>query len=290
MSRLPRIRVCLREKFPAHWSEMLAISRAIAAPARACIQAGLLCVAGAVSSLVVVGEEPASTAAIKDAEQAKLRERIREMVVGLKDVPLPAIIEALTGHRVLPWPRDSRQTLETVAHRIETMIEEREIEAARMNEAGNRVENVVIDAMRNLGIRAQRPKTESGQSRSAGYPDIEAEIDGLPCYIEVKTFSAATVDSTQRSFYLSPSTDFKVTRDAVHLLVAVELTPGAKGAYRAETVRWLDLSGLDCDLKYEFNASNRDLYRRESGLVILELQNEKPPGPAVDAPPDAAAP
>lgn len=265
---------------------MLAISRAIAAP-RACVLAGLLCMVGAVFSPVVVAKDDASPVAVTDAEQARLRERIREMVVGMKDVPLPAIIEALTGHRVLPWPRDSRETLQSVAHQIEAMIEEREIEAARMNEAGNRVENVVIDAMRSLGIRAQRPRTESGQARSTGYPDIEADIDGLPCYIEVKTFSAATVDSTQRSFYLSPSTDFKVTRDAVHLLVAVELTPGAKGAYRAETVRWLDLSGLNCDLKYEFNASNRDLYRLESGLVILELQNETPPGPVLDAPADS---
>jgi len=202
--------------------------------------------------------------------QAETRQRIRDMVTGMKDVPLPVVIEALTDHRVLPWKGEARETLVAVADRIERMIEAAEIEAARMNEAGNKVENVVIDAMRSLGIEVGRPKAGSGRARAAGYPDVEAVIGGTAFYIEVKSFSAATIDSTQRSFYLSPSTDFKVTHDAIHLLVAIELVPGSKGAYRAQSVRWLDLSGLRCDLKYEFNASNRDLYRRESGLVIVE--------------------
>ena len=59
---------------------------------------------------------------------------------------------------------------------------------------------------------------------------------------------------------------------------------------RIEGVRWLDLSGLRCDLKYEFNASNRDLYGRASGLVVAEVQPEHaalpaPPPDAADAPP-----
>ena len=221
-------------------------------------------------------------------DQAETRQRIRAMVTGVKDVPLPVIIEALTDHHIVPWRGEARERLVAVADRIERLIEAAEIEAARMNEAGNKVENVVIEAMRDLGIEAGRPKAESGRARAAGYPDLEAVIDGTAFYIEVKTFSAATIDSTQRSFYLSPSTDFKVTRDAIHLLVAIELVPGTKGAYRAQSVRWLDLSGLRCDLKYEFNASNRDLYRRESGLVIVESARD--PAAPVGSSPAPAAP
>jgi hypothetical protein len=211
------------------------------------------------------------------AADGQLRQRIRDMTDGLRDVPLPVIIDALTGHRVVPWKGESRERLLAVAKRIEDLIAAGEIEASRVNEAGNKVENVVIEAMKSLGIQAARPRSESGRARSTGYPDLEAEIDGTGFYIEVKTFSAATIDSSQRSFYLSPSTDFKVTRDAIHLLVAVELLPTSRGSYRAQSVRWLDLSGLRCDLKYEFSASNRDLYRRESGLVVVELPVETVP-------------
>jgi len=210
----------------------------------------------------------------RDATQEALRERIRDMRDGVKDVPLPVIIEALAGHRVLPWQGQSREQLVALAARIRQRIGETGIEAARMNEAGNMVEAVVLDVLHESGVKVARPKTASGRTRVVGYPDLEATVGGTEFYIEVKTFSAATIDSTQRSFYLSPSTDFKITRDAVHLLVAIELATGAGGRYHAQNVRWLDLSGLRCDLKYEFNASNRDLYRRESGLVIAELPKE----------------
>lgn len=233
-----------------------------------------------VPARVATADAPRAESAVSDPAALRTRERIRDMVAGMKDVPLPVIIEALTEHRVVPWQGESRDVLKTLAERIERLIEKREIEAARMNEAGNRVENVVLEAMHNMQIQAGRPRAESGRARSAGYPDLEATIGGTAFYIEVKTFSAATVDSTQRSFYLSPSTDFKVTHDAIHLLVAIELTPTARGTYRAQTVRWLDLSGLRCDLKYEFNASNRDLYGRQSGLVIVEHTPADPGVPA----------
>lgn len=213
-------------------------------------------------------EAPGSAATAADVE---LRDRIRGMVHGIEDVPLPVIIEALSGHRVIPWRGESRALLESTAGRIPRLIEEARIETARMNEAGNRVEDIVIHALREFGATIARPRAASGRVRSSGYPDLEAVIEGRACYIEVKTFSAATIDSSQRSFYLSPSTDFKVTHDALHLLVAVELSPGPSGAYQARSVRWLDLSGLRCDLKYEFNASNRDLYRGSSELVILDV-------------------
>lgn len=233
---------------------------------------GLLGVAVSLFAGVARADAPraAAPSVIVDPGEERLRERIRDMVGGMKDVPLPVIIEALGNHRVLPWKGEGREVLNGIAQSIAVMIARGGIEAARMNEAGNQVQNVVIEAMRDRGLDVRRAKGESGRSRSAGYPDLEVEIEGTAFYVEVKTFSAATIDSTQRSFYLSPSTDFKVTRDAIHLLVAVELSPGAKGNYLARSVRWLDLSGLRCDLKYEFNASNRDLYRRESGLVVIE--------------------
>ena len=246
----------VHDAFRLSWSMAVLVALLGAAPARA--------------------DAPRGAPTATDPAEARTRERIRDMVAGMKDVPLPVIVEALTGHRVVAWQGESREMLQALAARVQALIETHGIEAARMNEAGNRVENVVLEAMNSLGVKATRPKTASGRTQAAGYPDIQADFDGTACYVEVKTFSAATVDSTQRSFYLSPSTDFKITQDAIHLLVAVELVPTAAGVYRARSVRWLDLAGLRCDLKYEFNASNRDLYGRPSGLVILEVASPEP--------------
>jgi hypothetical protein len=209
-----------------------------------------------------------------------LRERIRGMREGVRDVPLPLIIEEVSGHRVVPWAGEERMALEALAGAVLKSINAEGIEAIRINEAGNAVESHVLVAAREQGFAARRPVAASGRTRAAGYPDLEAVRDERAFYVEVKVFSPATKDSAQRSFYLSPSTDCKVTRDAHHLLIAVELGLESSGRYRASRVRWLDLSRLRCDLKYEFNASNADLYAPGAGLVILETAAHRlPPEP-----------
>jgi hypothetical protein len=208
------------------------------------------------------------------AEQAEageaLRERIRAMREGVRDVPLPVVIEALAGHRVVPWAGEERPALEAAADAVLDSVNRGGIETARINEAGNAVESHVLSALRQQGFVAGRAVAASGRARAAGYPDLEASREGHAFYVEVKVYSAATEDSTQRSFYLSPSADFKVVRDAHHLLIGVELAPRADGRHGARSVRWLDLARLRCDLKYEFNAANRGLYAPEAGLIIFE--------------------
>ena len=76
--------------------------------------------------------------------------------------------------------------------------------------------------------------------------------------------------SSQRTFYVSPSQDFKVTRDAYHLLLAFSTEEVEEGLYSLTGFKLLDLYGIECNLKLEFNASNKDLYSEESGLVIEE--------------------
>jgi hypothetical protein len=205
-----------------------------------------------------------------DDPHAAIRQRIRDMVTGVRDVPLPIVIEALSGRSVVPWDGEQREALERAAAAVLKEINRGGITSGRINEAGNVAEKHVLAALRAEGFSTDRPVAPSGRVRTAGYPDLLATLGDDHFYVEVKIFSASTEDSTQRSFYLSPSADFKVTRDAHHLLIAIELVPVAKGLYRTKTVRWLDLSRLHCDLKYEFNASNRDMYRPEAGLVVIE--------------------
>jgi len=201
--------------------------------------------------------------------EAELRQRVRDLVHGMENVPLPLIIDALTGREVLPWAGEDSARLASVATDVLARINAEEIEAGRVNEAGNIVERYVLAALTENGFKAGRPAGPSGRARAAGYPDLEAIHEGRNYYVEVKSFSPSTISSTQRTFYLSPSTDFKVTRDAFHLLIAVELFEVRPDHYRAQSVRWLDLSRLHCDLKHEFNASNRDLYDPAQDLEIM---------------------
>jgi hypothetical protein len=117
-------------------------------------------------------------------------------------------------------------------------------------------------ALIEAGLEARVPITTADRAQAAGYPDIEI-TGAVPCYLELKTYNAATVNTTQRSFYYSPSETPKVTRDAVHLLLAYELETtehDGQPAFRPRHWKLLTLQDLEVDLKFEFNQSNRGLY------------------------------
>lgn len=203
-------------------------------------------------------------------EREDLLDQIREWQTVPETLPLEAVVEALSGCRVLDWEGEGIEGLQEVAAAVLARTAQLPLTASRPNEIGNQLESLVATALADEGWQVDRPSGPSGKRRSAGYPDLEASCDGRSFYIEIKAFSPGTRDSTQRSFYLSPSPDFKVTRDAFHLLVACEIVPVEAGSWKVGSVRWLDLRDLEVGLKHEFNASNRDLYGETGGLVIME--------------------
>ena len=78
--------------------------------------------------------------------------------------------------------------------------------------------------------------------------------------------------TTMRSFYLSPSEDFKVTMDARHLLLAFgmlrkPINDSRDSFYTANSFKLVDLSSLKCDVKYEFNSDNQRLYQDNAILA-----------------------
>jgi hypothetical protein len=89
-------------------------------------------------------------------------------------------------------------------------------------------------------------------------------------YLEIKTYSPKTENSSQRTFYISPSEDFKVSRDGYHLLLAFSTEEIEEGVYSLSGFKLLDLFSLECQLKLEFNASNKDLYNSDAGLIVVE--------------------
>ena len=108
------------------------------------------------------------------SDEVLVRERIRGMVEGVRDVPLPVVIKALSGHTVVPWREQQRDALERIARAVRDSINRGGITSARINEAGNVVENHVSAALVAHGFTAHRPVAPSGRARAAGYPDLEA--------------------------------------------------------------------------------------------------------------------
>ncbi len=209
---------------------------------------------------------------------------IIQMLKPLKGLPLGIVIEGLSGYKAIPYNSRSskdRKVLETLKKCAINVMEEVNIKGIlrpRPNEVGNDIEPFVKDALNSLGYKADTPVTINGKKKSTGYPDIKfVDEFGRVNYLECKTFNINNIHTTQRSFYLSPSGDFKVTKDAHHFGISfeiyVEKSIGNKHLYKINSKinSWkiLDLSKLELDVKYEFNADNKRLYDKK--LILAEM-------------------
>lgn len=214
-----------------------------------------------------------------DKYTKQLEEVIKQMLKPIKNIPLNLVIESISGFTILPFnskdPQDQSilNTLIKVASLAGTKINEQGILRPRPNEVGNDIEPFVRDALNSFGYKADIPVTLGGKKKSMGYPDIEF-IDefGTLNYLECKTHNAQNLSTTQRSFYLSPSEDFKVTQNAHHLVISYEIfvegRSGKNHIYKCKSWKLLSIENLLVDVKYEFNSDNRRLYSEE--LVLAE--------------------
>jgi hypothetical protein len=218
---------------------------------------------------------PASHPATGAETNAALASALSDLAKPSRHLLFSEVILATTGHRILPLDTNNAaqaalcQKLRRAAALAGESIRLQGISAARPNEAGSQLEPFVRAALNQVGLTARVPVTPEGRAQVAGYPDLE--ITGpLPCYLELKTYNATTANTTQRSFYYSPSASPKVTCDALHLLLAYELEKSDRGGQAVFVpVRWklVSLHDLEVDLKFEFNQSNRGLYSRPEALL-----------------------
>jgi hypothetical protein len=207
----------------------------------------------------------------------QLEEVISKFLEPLKGIPFPIAIKALTGFEVLsfdPAQDENRQLLSKLTQAAQVAGRtafQQGIFTARPNEAGNRIEPFVVDALRDAGLKADKPVSKSGKKKAAGYPDIQiADEAGSTIYLDCKTYNTRTKGQTFRTFYFSPSKDPKITRDAFHLLMSFELDVGEREGKRAFVpISWqiYTLHKLLIQVKHEFNASNKDLYKKEALLA-----------------------
>ena len=202
---------------------------------------------------------------------------LAELTKPAKKIPFKEVILATTQHRVLnfdtniPAHRALFDKISAAANSALTNARAAGLFSARANEAGNHMESFVKAALKEVGLTARTPVTTEGDAQTVGYPDVEI-LGALPCYLELKTYSASTVNTTQRSFYYSPSAKPKVTHDALHLLLAYELERTEReGRTTFLPTHWklVTLENLEVDLKFEFNQSNRGLYGKDAARSLL---------------------
>ena len=208
----------------------------------------------------------------------RLENVIKQMLTPMKDIPLSLVIEAISGYKILPFdPTDSND--KTVLDNLKACnlagkkVNVKGISRTRANEVGNDIEPFVKDAVRSVGYRADAPKTKSGGKKAAGYPDIEfVDEFGRTNYLECKTYNIENVTTTQRTFYLSPSEDFKITQDAHHLVVSFEIYVASRqereNIYKCRSWKIVSVETLPVDVKYEFNSDNARLYAKD--LILAE--------------------
>lgn len=206
-----------------------------------------------------------------------LEETISKFMAPLRDIPFPIVIKAISGFSIVPFNKDDKSDKVLLEKLVKAMRKATKIAnqtgifTDRPNEVGNHIEPFVRDALNELDMKATIPLTKSGKHKSAGYPDIEIlDTDRRVTYLECKTYNPKSEDSSFRAFYLQPSEDFKITSDARHLLVGFEIkveTRDGKKAYIP--IHWMlyTLDKLKVQVKYEFNASNKEIYQNAALLA-----------------------
>ena len=121
------------------------------------------------------------------------------------------------------------------------------------------------------------PRTSAGEEQRSGYPDLRLVLeDQSVVFLDPKLFARGSKTSTLRTFYYEPkSTTGKVHDDARHFLVGVQHNGGEAGKIRLEEWDLVDVSKIKVQLKAEFQASNKDMYREEA--IVLRSPPAKSP-------------
>ena len=204
---------------------------------------------------------------------------IAQMLKPLKGLSLSVVIEGLSGYKVMPFDNYNEKDKELlknlcrVAKETAKEINKNGIVRTRPNEVGNDIEPLVKQSLNNNRYKAETPCTKSGKKKSTGYPDIVfTDKYNQINYLECKTFNINNINTTQRSFYLSPSSDFKVTKTAHHFGICFEIfvfkNKVNKRVYKCKSWKILDLSKLKVDVKYEFNSDNNRMYNKK--IILRE--------------------
>ena len=195
---------------------------------------------------------------------------VKKMITPLKDLSFGMIIKIISDCRVLPFSKYPKliNLLKKVFKQTTLEINRKGIKSTRPNEVGNKIEPFVKKSLNQFNLQADTPANKNGKRISTGYPDIIFQHKKSFYYLECKTYNLKNKETTQRSFYFSPSNNFKITKDAPHLMVSFEVEKRGK-YYFVNYWKLFSLEKMRVDLKHEFNQSNKKMYADDSCLDLI---------------------
>jgi hypothetical protein len=218
---------------------------------------------------------------------AELEETIRKFLKPLRDVPFTVAMRAVSGHSVIPFNKKDSKDQRLLKDLVEAAriaagnANAAGIVSARANEVGNKMEPYVTKALNQVGLNARKPQTAEGKAKATGYPDIlVTDKSDRPNYLDCKTYNEKNYQTTQRSFYFSPAPkpgDFKVRHDARHFVFSFKIERGKRNDRNVFIpVEWkiFTIENLIGQIKHEFNASNRQMYRSEALLAEGPIEDD----------------
>ncbi len=209
----------------------------------------------------------------------KLENVIKQMLQPLKNIPFNLVMEAMTGKKVISFDftrSDHRDVLEFLKQSVLKTgkdINKTGILRQRSNEVGNDIEPYIRNSLNLLELNADIPTGPSKRKKVTGYPDIIFWYKDNPYYLECKTYNIENIETTQRSFYFSPSDEFKIIYDAPHFIISFEIYVAGekenKHIYKCKHYKILSIESLSLDVKYEFNSNNKRMYSGKDGTIVL---------------------
>ena len=220
---------------------------------------------------------------MKDEYTLKLENVIEQMLQPLKNIPLSLVVSVISKYKVIPF--NPNNTKDKKVLNMEKQVADiggkefnkKHITSNRVNEIGNHIEKFVKDALNKCNYKADVPMTKNGKKKATGYPDIQFKDEfNRINYLECKTYNINNIGTTQRSFYLSPSENFKITCNAHHFVLSYEIfvfkNKNGRNIYKCKSWKILSIENLEVDVKYEFNSDNKRLYSKNLLLAEGEIK------------------
>ena len=198
---------------------------------------------------------------------------VKRIIEAFRDVPFPIIVEMATDTQVEPFDmsRDEDKVLVKELSKLADMVmftfNTNPINKRRINEVSNFLERQIPLIFNQNRGHFRIIKTIKYLGR-VGYPDGKiVDVYDRVIYLEIKATQRPDVGSP-RDFYFTPleETKRKITASGKHCLLGFIIS-GQPGNFRTIGWKLVDLSKIRVNLKPEFNADNRELYRRETILA-----------------------
>ncbi len=204
--------------------------------------------------------------------------------LGTRSFLFSQVVESSSGKKVLPFNTETPSHAVVLAQ-IKLAIDKAIVtlnkadspikKLRRINEASRYFEDLLlIEIEKHPQLTCTIPLNRQGKAQRSGYPDMRIEhiASKAVFYLDPKLYEKKSRSSSFRTFYYEPKTrTMKILDDAVHLLLGIS-HDGVNGDWSFTNWELVDLSKFKVRLKAEFQASNKDLYRKEN---LIESSSKK---------------